>query len=101
MAEIGYISLLLALGASVFAILASVLGVRRRYPELILSARQAVIAVAGLVSIASGILILAFLRNDFSITYVASNSSRAQPLFYKVTAWWGGQEGSLLFWTWI
>lgn len=101
MAEIGYITLLLALGAAVYAIVAAVIGARRRYPELVLSARHAVVAVAGLVTLAVGVLEYAFLKNDFTLEYVASNSSRAQPLFYKVTALWGGQEGSLLFWTWI
>lgn len=101
MAEIGYITLLLALAAAVYAVVAAVIGARRRYPELVLSARHAVIAVTGLVSLAAGFLVYAFLQNDFTLEYVASNSSRAQPLFYKVTALWGGQEGSLLFWTWI
>jgi len=100
-AEIGYVTLLLALSAAVYAIVAAVVGARRRYPELVLSARHAVIAVTGLVTLAVGFLIYAFLQNDFTLEYVASNSSRAQPLFYKITALWGGQEGSLLFWAWI
>lgn len=101
MAEIGYITLLLALATAVYAIVAAVVGARRRYPELVLSARHAVIAVTALVTLAVVILVYAFLQDDFTLKYVASNSSRAQPLFYKVTALWGGQEGSLLFWTWI
>ncbi|RME47270.1 MAG: heme lyase CcmF/NrfE family subunit [Chloroflexi bacterium] len=101
MAEIGYITLLLALSAAVYGMVAAITGVRRRFPELLLSARHAVMAVTGLVTLAAGLLVYAFLKNDFSIEYVASNSSRAQPLFYKVTALWGGQEGSLLFWVWI
>lgn len=101
MAEIGYVTLLLALAAAVYGVVAALIGARRRYPELVLSARHAVIAVTGLVTVAVAVLEYAFLKNDFTLEYVASNSSRAQPLFYKVTALWGGQEGSLLFWTWI
>jgi len=101
MAEIGYITLLVALAAAVYAMVAAVVGARRRYPELVLSARNGVIAVSVLVTLAVAVLEYAFLKNDFTLEYVASNSSRAQPLFYKITALWGGQEGSLLFWTWI
>lgn len=101
MAEIGYITLLLALAATVYGIFAALIGVRRRYPELVLSARHATVAVMGLVTLAVGLLEYAFLQNDFTLEYVASNSSRAQSLFYKATALWAGQDGSLLFWTWI
>lgn len=101
MAELGYITLLLALGAAVFGIVAGIVGARRRYAELVVSARHAVVAVTGLLTLAVLILVYSFLINDFSLRYVASNSSRMQPVFYKVTALWGGQEGSLLFWVWI
>ena len=43
-------------------------------------------------------LVAGFLRNDFSLEYVADHSSRALPTQYKVSALWGGQEGSLLLW---
>ena len=43
-------------------------------------------------------LISAFVSQDYSIKYVAHNSDAAQPLFYRVTAFWGGLDGSILFW---
>ncbi len=46
-------------------------------------------------------LTLAFLRNDFSVNYVAAHSNRYLPLLYKLTAVWGGHEGSLLLWTFM
>src|SRR5579863_9783620 len=58
-------------------------------------------AVAGqfvMVATAVGCLIAAFVGNDFSVSYVASNSNSALPLFYRVTAVWGAHEGSLLLW---
>lgn len=101
MADIGFFALLLALAAALYAMVAAVVGARRHYPELIISARRALIAVTGLVTLATGVLLAAFLTDHFVIDYVARNSSRAQPLFYKITALWGGQEGSLLFWAWV
>ena len=49
-------------------------------------------------SVAAGVLIHAFIENDFSVHYVAENSNSALPLFYRVTALWGAHEGSLLLW---
>lgn len=48
--------------------------------------------------IASGILMYAFVVCDFSVDYVANYTDRALPLFYRCTAFWGGHEGSMLFW---
>ncbi|NPB04460.1 MAG: cytochrome c biogenesis protein CcsA [Thermotogae bacterium] len=50
------------------------------------------------VFVASGILLYALLTSDMRLVYVQSYTSKALPLFYKFTAWWGGQAGSLLFW---
>ena len=44
---------------------------------------------------------VALLRSDFSLEYVASYSSTTLPTVYKITSLWGGQQGSLLFWTWL
>ena len=52
----------------------------------------------GFFVLASGILLNALIRYDFSVSYVYSYTDRLLPLFYRVTAFWGGQEGSLLFW---
>ena len=48
--------------------------------------------------LAAGVLINAFVQDDFSVRYVAENSNSALPLFYRVTALWGAHEGSLLLW---
>ncbi len=101
MAELGFLALLLAMATSAYAIVAAVVGVRRQYPELVVSAQRALIVVTVLVTLSTGVLVAAFLTDSFQIDYVARQSSRTQPLFYKITALWGGQEGSLLFWAWI
>jgi cytochrome c-type biogenesis protein CcmF len=101
MGDFGYNCLLLALTAAVWGVLASWLGYQNRYSELIRSGERACFAVAGLITLASLALIRAFLSDDFSILYVAQNSTTSQPPIYKVTALWGGQAGSLLLWVWI
>jgi len=46
-------------------------------------------------------LVYALVATDFSLVYVAMNTTRATPLYYRVTALWGALEGSLLFWEWL
>ena len=48
--------------------------------------------------VASAVLVVALVRHDFAFTYVASHTSRALPTRYAISAFWGGQEGSLLLW---
>ncbi|TVM33084.1 heme lyase CcmF/NrfE family subunit [Oceanidesulfovibrio marinus] len=61
---------------------------------------RAQIALTALVTIASVILLLAFIRKDYTLVYVADYSDNFLPLFYRITAFWAGQAGSLLFWAW-
>jgi len=61
-------------------------------------ARPAAAGQAAFVTLAFAILVHAFVVNDFSVAYVAGNSNTALPLVYRVTATWGGHEGSLLLW---
>jgi cytochrome c-type biogenesis protein CcmF len=98
MAELGRAALLVTLGLSVYALVAGGLSAwlgRRRLAD---SARNALIASFFSTLVAALVLVAGFLRNDFSLTYVAGHSSRALPTPYKLSAFWGGQEGSLLLW---
>jgi cytochrome c-type biogenesis protein CcmF len=70
-------------------------------PALVESASHALWAMAGMVAIATGVLLNALFSSDFAIKYVAQHSSTTLPTFYKITALWGGQEGSLLLWTFL
>ncbi len=99
--DVGYIALVVALVITFFGIVVSIIGEQRRIPELVASGRNAIFVVAGLVGIASLALWYALLTNDFSLEYVASHSERSLPVFYKFSSFWGGQAGSLLFWTLI
>lgn len=101
MADIGYISLLLALAASIYAAIAHIMGVRKGYDELSSSARNAVLVACGLLTLAAISLIYSFVTHDFQVEYVASYSSRSMSLVYTLSSFWGGNAGSLLFWAWL
>src|SRR5678816_457019 len=101
MADFGYSCMVLALICAVWAVLASWLGQISRTSELVRSGERSAIAVGALVTLATLSLIRAFVTDDFTLLYVAQNSTRAQPTIYKITALWGGQAGSLLLWVWI
>ena len=73
-ANIGTALLFIGLLAALFGAVASVLGARLRVPELVVSARNAVVAVAVLVALAALTLIYAFVTHDFSLKYVVAQS---------------------------
>src|SRR3984957_9839429 len=101
MENIGALSVLLAFCFAIYSIVASVVGKLTKRPFLILSAERAVYSIWVLVSIAAVILIYSLMTGDYRMAYVAHYTNRAMPTVYKYTAWWGGQEGSLLFWNWL
>src|SRR3984957_15439054 len=101
MENLGSLAVLLAFCLAIYAIIGSVVGRLKRNPFLILSAERAVYSVWFLITVASGILVYALLTGDFRFSYVAQYSNRAMPNAYKFSAWWGGQEGSLLLWSWL
>ncbi len=98
MAPLGRAILLLDLGVCLYGIGASLYGARTGRREWADSGRRAVYALAALSIIAFLVLELAFLRNDFSFKVVADTSSTTIPVFYKLTAPWSSQQGSLLLW---
>jgi len=61
-------------------------------------ARPGAYALFALVAVAFACLVASFVRHDFSVLYVASNSNTALPLQYRIAGVWGGHEGSLLLW---
>ncbi len=101
MENLGSLALLLAFCLAVYAAVGSVVGRAKRRPFLVHSAGRAVYVIWALVTLASGILVFSIVTGDFRFAYVAAHSNRAMPMLYKVAAWWGGQEGSLLFWSWL
>lgn len=101
MENIGALSVLLAFCLAIFAIAASLAGKYGRRPFLVVSGERAVYAVWGLLTAASAILVTLLITGDYRMAYVAAHTDKAMAAVYKFTAWWGGQEGSLLFWSWL
>ncbi|EDM75347.1 putative cytochrome c-type biogenesis protein CcmF [Plesiocystis pacifica SIR-1] len=97
-ADLGTLSLVVLFAVCLATIAMAMLGARRRSARLVEGAVQGIYAMAGLATFASSLIIYAFLADDFSIQYVHHTSDSAMPLFYKITAFWGGLDGSLLFW---
>src|ERR1700724_2729294 len=98
MPELGRAALILCLGLSVYAAVAGAVAARERRRRLAVSAQNALIAAFGAAAVAAAVLLAALARHDFSFQYVADHTSRELPLGYTLTAFWGGQEGSLLLW---
>ena len=98
-ANIGTALLFISFLAALYSAFAAVLGARLRIPELVVSARNAVVAVAVLVALAALTLMYAFVTHDFSLKYVVAQSTRSQPWPYLFSGFYGGQAGSLLYWS--
>jgi cytochrome c-type biogenesis protein CcmF len=101
MENTGYLCLLLALCLCGYSAAASIAGAVRGKALLALSAERSVYAVWACLTVAAAVLVHAFLTDDYRFVYVASNSNHAMSASYKFAAWWGGQEGSLLLWSWL
>ena len=96
--EIGHFVLWLALGVALALGVLPMWGASRNREDLMALARPAAYTLFALVSLASACLMISFVRSDFSVMYVASNSNTHLPLQYQVAGFWGGHEGSLLLW---
>jgi cytochrome c-type biogenesis protein CcmF len=97
-ADVGSACLAIAFLTALYAVAASIHGARTRRREWVTSGRRAIYCLAGLCVTAFAILEAAFLRSDFSFGLVSEASSTDTPTFYKVTALWATQDGSLLLW---
>jgi cytochrome c-type biogenesis protein CcmF len=98
MAELGRAALVVTLGLSAYALLAGGLAARRNRRRLATSARNALYCSFASTLVAAAVLAVALVRHDFSFTYVAAHTDRTLPTWYALSAFWGGQEGSLLLW---
>ncbi|HEY5944349.1 MAG TPA: cytochrome c biogenesis protein CcsA, partial [Kofleriaceae bacterium] len=97
-ALVGTISLLAAYAVAAWCVAAGIAGNARKSRRLVNSAVYGLYGFAALVGLASALIIYAFVTHDFSIKYVAATSDTTMSTWYKVTAFWGGLDGSLLFW---
>jgi cytochrome c-type biogenesis protein CcmF len=101
MASLGYFILLLTFVVCSYAAGASVAGARRGSRKLVESGIGAFHLVTALMTMASVLIVQAFVTNDFTIKYVSRYSDSVQPLFFKITSYWGGLDGSIMFWVFL
>ena len=99
LSDAGYIALILALGAALYGSAASVLGARLSIAPLTASGRNAAYVVALLLAMTASILVYSFVTQDFGLRYVTLHSSTTMPWYYTLSAFYAGQEGSLLYWS--
>jgi cytochrome c-type biogenesis protein CcmF len=101
MNQVGSVGLIAALAFAVYAVIAGAAGGKLRSLRVAKSAERATLAFFVMVTVAIVALEYLILTDDFHNAYVAEHSNRDLLTYYKVPALWAGQEGSLLFWTWL
>ncbi|HST63860.1 MAG TPA: cytochrome c-type biogenesis CcmF C-terminal domain-containing protein [Mycobacteriales bacterium] len=101
MAGLGAYALLFALVLAAAGAVVAAVGARSQRPELVAAARRIAFGLLATVVVVNGAMLIALLGNDFSLSYVAGNSSRETPVFFKVLSLWAADDGSLLFWNLI
>ncbi len=100
MTDLGYYCMIIAFLFSSYAFLGPYMGFGRK-GVMLRSMENAITAVFLLLTIASIALLYALVTRDFQVEYVANYTSRELPLFYTISAFWAGQDGSLLLWAWL
>ena len=98
MADLGRAALVVSLGLSVYALVAGTTSAVTGRRRLAASARNSLYCSFGSTLIAAIVLATALVRHDFTFSYVAAHTNRTLPTAYALSAFWGGQEGSLLLW---
>jgi cytochrome c-type biogenesis protein CcmF len=99
--EIGFAATVAALVLALYGCLAAAIGAGTGRHALVQSSQRAAIGVSVLVTCCMLLLVYAFLTFDFSVRYVAVNTNRGTPFYYRITALWGALEGSIILWTWM
>ena len=100
-ADVGTAALVVGFGTALYAVGAGAYSGLTGRREWAVSARRAIYALLGLLVLAMVLLEAAYIRSDFSFELVAQNSSTDTPTFYKLTAMWSSQAGSLLLWVFL
>ena len=100
-ANLGYGALVITLLVSIYGIGAAYYGARTNKHAWVASARNATLLTFPLITVSALSIIYLLVTNDYQVDYVASVTSNSMPAYLKVTALWGGQPGSLVFWSWL
>ncbi len=100
-ANFGFGVLFITFLVTVYSVFAAIYGDRKQIPAMVESARRAMLLTWPLLTLTAGVLIYLLTHNHYEVQFVYEVTSRSMPTYLKVTAWWGGQAGSLLFWSWL
>ena len=100
-ADLGFGAILITFLISIYGVIAAIYGVRKNAPAWVDSARNAMLLTFPLLTLAALSLIYLLVNGNYEVEYVTSVTSNSMPLYLRVTALWGGQAGSLLFWSWL
>ena len=100
-ADLGFGAILITFLISIYGVFAAIYGVRKNAPAWVDSARNAMLLTFPLLTLAALSLIYLLVNGNYEVEYVTSVTSNSMPLYLRVTALWGGQAGSLLFWSWL
>jgi cytochrome c-type biogenesis protein CcmF len=100
LANFGFGAMFITFLISIYGVAAAILGVRKKSPELIESARLSMLLTFPLLTISTLALVYLLVNGNYEVKYVALVTSDSMPLYLRITALWGGQSGSLLFWSW-
>jgi len=101
MPNIGYTAQVLAFVLAIYAAVMATVGAQKNRPNLLVSAKNAALGVTGLLTIAVIALEYLLITRHYQTEYVANVTNNAATLFFRMTALWGGQNGSLLFFAWL
>ena len=100
-ANFGYGVLVITFLVTLYSVFAAIYGDRKQIPAMVESARRAMLLTWPLLTLTAGVLIYLLINNHYEVQFVYEVTSRSMPTYLKITAWWGGQAGSLLFWSWL
>jgi len=101
LANLGYGAMFITFLVSLYAVGAALYGLYQKKPNWVDSSRNAMLLTFPLLTLSSVILLYFLGTHHYEVEYVAYVTSRTMPLYLRLTAWWGGQAGSLLFWSWL
>jgi cytochrome c-type biogenesis protein CcmF len=100
-ANLGFGTLIITLIISLYGIGASIYGLRLKKPAWVNSARNSMLLTFPMLTISALSIIYLLVTDHYEVEYVANVTSQSMPMYLKVTALWGGQAGSLIFWSWL
>lgn len=100
-ANFGFGVLVVSFAVALYGVVAAIYGERTKNATMVESARRAMLLTWPLLTLTAGTLIYLLVNNHYEVQFVYEVTSRSMPTYLKITAWWGGQAGSLLFWSWL